>query len=120
MDSAKDIYQPKRDPVHRIGDYKTVDRPPTHMQIECNFFGPLRDAVGEKTIVREVEEGATVGDLLSELVAGHDLDGVFTDDGDLGSVTVTVNGTNVSHLDGLDTVLEDGDVIRLAPPVVGG
>ena len=90
------------------------------MQIECNFFGPLRDTVGEKTVVREVDANATVGDLVAELVADHGLGGVFTDDGGLGSVTATLNGTNISHLDGLDTALEDGDVIRLAPPVVGG
>ena len=90
------------------------------MQIECNFFGPYRDAVGEKTVVQDVKLDATVGDLLSELVAHYDLDGVLTDDGDLGSLTVTKNGTNVAHLDGLDTVLDDGDVVRLAPPVVGG
>lgn len=90
------------------------------MEIECNFFGPLREAVGEKTVIREVDSDATVGDLLSGLVADHSLDGVLTDDGDLGSVTVTKNGTNVAHLDGLDTALDDGDVVRLAPPVVGG
>lgn len=91
------------------------------MEIECNFFGPLRDAVGGKTVVREVEPDATVGDLLSGLVADYpDLDGVFSDEGDLGSVTVTKNGTNVAHLDGLETALDDGDVVRLAPPVVGG
>ena len=90
------------------------------MEIECNFFGPLRETVGGKTVVREVASDAIIGDLLSKLVADYDLDGVLTEDGDLGSVTVTKNGTNVSHLDGLDTILEDGDVIRLAPPVVGG
>ena len=97
----------------------TVESLPDHMEIECSFFGPYRDAVGEKTVAREVDADATVGDLLSELVADYNLDGVFSDD-DLGSVTVTKNGTNVTHLDGLDTSLEDGDVVRLAPPVVGG
>lgn len=98
----------------------TIERYAGYMDIQCNFFGPLREAVGEKTVVREVEPGATVGDLLSELVTDYDLDGVLSDDGDLGSVTVTKNGTNVSHLDGLDTDLDEGDVVRLAPPVVGG
>lgn len=97
-----------------------VERRPENMEIECNLFGPYRDAVGEKTVVREVRADATVGDLLSGLVADYGLDGVLSDDGDLGSVTVTRNGTNISHLDGLDTVLDDGDVVRLAPPVVGG
>lgn len=98
----------------------TVEPRLRRMEIECNVFGPFREAVGEKTVVREVDPTATVGDLLSELVADYDLDGVFSDDGGLGSVTVTKNGTNVAHLDGLETALDDGDVVRLAPPVVGG
>lgn len=98
----------------------TIEPRLNHMEIECNFFGPLREVVGEKTVVREVDPTATVGDLLSDLVAEYELEGVLTDDGDLGSVTVTKNGTNVAHLDGLETGLGDGDVVRLSPPVVGG
>lgn len=104
----------------RTGVYKPLARPLTCMNVECNFFGPFREAVGGKTIVREVESDATVGDLLADLVAEYELDGVLTDEGDLGAVTVSNNGTNVVHLDGLETALDDGDVLRLAPPVVGG
>jgi molybdopterin synthase sulfur carrier subunit len=98
----------------------TIERYAGYMDIQCNFFGPLREAVGEKTVVCEIPPNATVRDLLADLVAAHDLDGVLTDDGDLGSVTVTKNGTNIAHLDDLETALDEGDVVRLAPPVVGG
>jgi molybdopterin converting factor small subunit len=35
-------------------------------------------------------------------------------------LNVTVNGRNVRLLDGSETSLNEGDIVRLAPPVSGG
>ena len=93
------------------------------MEVEVHLFGPYRETVGEKTVRRELQAGATVSDLFRELAADNpDLSGrVLTDDGTVSeSVTVTKNGKHVSLFDGAETVLADGDVIRAAPPVHGG
>lgn len=93
------------------------------MEVEVNLFGPYREAVGEKTIRRELAAGATVADLFRDLAVDHPgLSGrLFREDGDLtDSVTVTKNGKPVSLFEGVATVLSDGDVIRAAPPVHGG
>lgn len=92
------------------------------MEVECDLFGPLRDAVGEKTVTRTVPEGATVGDLLAGLADEYPaLSGQLLDGGEVaGGLNVTLNGTDVGHLDGAATPLSDGDVVRAAPPVVGG
>jgi len=92
------------------------------MEIEFASFGPIRDAVGEKAIRREVPEGATVSDVLEELATEFpDLAGrLFDEDGLSTGVTVTINGTHVRQLDGGETTLADGDVLRAAPPVRGG
>ncbi|WP_101296957.1 ubiquitin-like small modifier protein 1 [Halegenticoccus soli] len=92
------------------------------MQVEYNFFGPMRDAVGTKTVRREVPTGATVGEALRAVCEEFDgLEPHLFEDGDLlDRVTVTVNARNVRQLDGAETTLADGDVLRLAPPVVGG
>lgn len=95
---------------------------PLTMEVECNLFGPLREAVGQKSVTRSLEEGATVGDLLAGLadeypaLSGQLLDGGEVADG----LNVTLNGTDVGHLDGAATALSEGDVVRAAPPVVGG
>lgn len=92
------------------------------MNVELRFFGPFRDAVGEKTIGREVSREATVGEVLSGLAEDvPELDDILRDGDELsGSVNVTVNKRNIKQLEGNETVLSDGDVLRLAPPVAGG
>ncbi|ARS91313.1 ubiquitin-like small modifier protein 1 [Natrarchaeobaculum aegyptiacum] len=93
------------------------------MKLECCFYGPFRDAIGEKSLVRETD-CETVGDLLAELEEAYPaLEGeILADDGSelAGDTVVSRNGRHVVHLDGLATDLEDGDVIRLVPSVYGG
>lgn len=93
------------------------------MNVELRCFGPVREAVGAKTAERELPEGATVGDLLAALVAdAPELEGQLRDEsGEVAeSINVTVEGRNVRQLAGVETTLSDGDVVRIAPPVVGG
>lgn len=93
------------------------------MNVELRCFGPVREAVGAKAAERELPDGATVGDLLADLVAdAPELEGQLVDEaGEVrGSINVTVEGRNVRQLDGAGTALSEGDVVRIAPPVVGG
>lgn len=89
------------------------------MAVELRFFATFREAVGQKVLEREVEDGATVGDVLDDLVAEYDID--VYEDGDIRSqVSVMKNGKDVYHLDGRHTALEDGDTLSVFPPVAGG
>ncbi|WP_230198657.1 ubiquitin-like small modifier protein 1 [Halopiger djelfimassiliensis] len=93
------------------------------VKLECVFFGPFRDAVGEKT-VRYETEAETVGELLADLESSYPaLKGrLVADDeaGLAGDTVVTKNKRNVTHLEGLGTELEADDVLRLVPSVYGG
>lgn len=91
------------------------------MEVECVFFGPFRDEVGEKTVRLETD-AQTVGALLADLEADHPgLAGrLLDDDGVASEIAVTHNGRHVQHEDGVDTELADGDVVRLTPAVYGG
>mgnify|MGYP000656818996 CR=1 FL=1 len=90
------------------------------MQIELRFFANFREAVGQKTIQRDYEDGLQAGDVLrslSEEFAEMDL----FEDGELREyLTILVNGTDIAHLDGQATPLEDGDELSVFPPVAGG
>jgi molybdopterin synthase sulfur carrier subunit len=91
------------------------------VQIECVFFGPLREATGTKTVAVE-PEAETVGGLLAELERTYpDLAGRLRDgEGIADEVVVTLNGRHVQHETGLETTVSDGDVIRLTTAVYGG
>lgn len=94
------------------------------MNVECRLFGPFRDDVGEEQVGGEYDEGVTAGDLLRELEAAYEeLAGRLVEEAGqttAGPTVVTVNEKNVKHIDGLDTELEDGDVVRIVPSVYGG
>ena len=81
----------------------------------------LRPSVGG---VREVElSGASVGDVVRELVAKHPgLGGqLLAPDGSLNRyVNVYLNGQDVRYLDGLATPVGERDEVRLLPAMAGG
>lgn len=93
------------------------------MQVELKFFATFREAVGQKSIERSFDDGATVGDVLAAIedeypeLAGQILD----DDGDIRpQLSILKNGREVVHIEGVDTALEDGDRLSVFPPVAGG
>lgn len=89
------------------------------MAVELRFFATFREAVGQKVLEREVAEGATVGDVLDDLVDEYGID-VYEDGEIRNQVSVMKNGKDVYHLDGRDTPLADGDTLSVFPPVAGG
>jgi molybdopterin synthase sulfur carrier subunit len=92
------------------------------MQVTLKFFASFRETVGSKTIDREFEDGATVGEVLGALEEEYeDLRGQLIVDGDLKpQINVLKNGREVLHMKGIDTVVDEGDTISVFPPVAGG
>jgi len=91
------------------------------MAVDCVFFGPLREAVGTKTVTVDPDAGALRG-LLEELEARYPaLEGRVREGDDLApEVVVTINGRHAQHEDGLATTLSDGDIVRLTTAIYGG
>jgi len=81
----------------------------------------LRPSVGGE---REVEaDGATVGDVLANLVEAHPAtrDQLFGEDGDLNRyVNVYLNDEDVRVLDGLATAVTTADSLVILPAMAGG
>ena len=90
--------------------------------ITVKSFATFREVMDMK-IQMEVPEGATIRLLLGEFTGRYKgLDGLmFAAPGIIREyVNVLKNGRNIHFLGGLDTVLENGDVIALFPPLAGG
>lgn len=82
---------------------------------------PLRPFADQATVL-EVE-ATTVGEALARLGTGREalLARVLTPEGELRPyVNVFVGERNARHLDGLETALDDGDVVAIIPAVAGG
>jgi molybdopterin synthase sulfur carrier subunit len=90
------------------------------MNVELRFFANFREAVGTKTVHRDYDDGSTVGEVLGALESEYEgLD--ILEDGEIRShINVLRNGREVQYLDGIETVLEDGDTLSVFPPVAGG
>lgn len=93
------------------------------MHIDVRSFATFREAVGQKTISREFDDGTTVGDVLRALETEFDgLEGELLDEtGDIRpQLSVLKNGREVLHIDGTETALDEGDTVSVFPPVAGG
>lgn len=90
--------------------------------ITVKSFATLREVM-DMQIRMDLTEGATIRSLLAELTGRYrGLDGLLFAAPDTlrDLVNILKNGRNIHFLAGLDTPLDDGDVIALFPPVAGG
>ena len=92
------------------------------IKVTVKVFAMLRNHM-EKEIKVDMAEGANVTQLLDLLISRHPgvagelflAPGVFKP-----YVNIIKNGRNVSFINGMDTILDDGDEIAIFPPVAGG
>ena len=85
----------------------------------------LKEVVGQRLTEIELPEGSTVEDLLAYMKKrwGDQLSGrLFDPDGGgvLPYVRIMVNGQTIQFLEGLETLLAEGDEVLILPPVSGG
>lgn len=93
------------------------------MTTDVKLFATLRLALGRGSVQIESEGPVTVGaliDSVSEAVGQDVRSYLLNEDGSLQIGTmILVNGKNIHHLDGLDTIIENADV-SIFPPAGGG
>ncbi|MBK5110722.1 MAG: MoaD family protein [Thermoleophilia bacterium] len=90
------------------------------MAVTVKIPSQLRAATGGKAEL--AAEGATVGEVLDAVFAGHaDLKERITEDGEIRRfVNVYVGGEDIRFGEGLDTGVEDGAEVTILPAVAGG
>ena len=79
------------------------------MKVIVRLFARLRERLGTSRLELELEEGSTLGDILSLL---------FEENPRALMISVNNELTGVEHPDKI--VLKDGDVVDLMPPASGG
>ncbi len=91
------------------------------MPVEVRIPTMLRPAVGGAATVPA--EGATVGEVVDELIARYPglADQVVTGDGSLHRfVNIYVNDDDIRYLAKLETKVAQGDTVSILPAVAGG
>ncbi|MEW9669300.1 ubiquitin-like small modifier protein 1 [Ammoniphilus sp. 3BR4] len=86
-------------------------------------FANFREICGDKTVEVPSQEGDTVIQILEELIKKYPAyeDEVFTPERTLKPfVHVFINGRNIIHENGLQTIVKPDDQFALFPPVAGG
>ena len=91
------------------------------MKVTITLFANYREITREKDVELSIE-GQTVRDVIDSLIGRYpDLSSHLLQDGNLKKyVNILVNGKSVRDTGGLDTLVSDGDQLRLFPPVSGG
>jgi molybdopterin synthase sulfur carrier subunit len=93
------------------------------MRVEFEFYATLRDAVGEKTVTRELDAGTAIETALRAVADEYQrLESlVFRANGTVRpNVTVAVNEQPVNDGDPAEIELSDGDTVVLSPGIAGG
>jgi sulfur-carrier protein len=95
-------------------------------EIKIKLFANLREAAGISELLLS---GEKVIDVLLSLSEKYPLlkDLIFEKSEETneipilcGSINVLINGNNIRHLEGLETLLSDADEVAVLPPISGG
>jgi len=87
------------------------------MKIKVRPYAKFRSVLGRQFDM-DLGENSTVQDLLNALPISRDA--IFDQEGLKDDVNLMVGGKNVDSLEGLNTVLKDGDEIVIFSAAIGG
>ena len=94
------------------------------MEVEVRFYAMLREVAGKKAERVVLPPKSLVRDLIDLLVERYGDEFaryVYDSEKQVRSfLSYMLNGVNINSLDRFDTMLKDGDVLALLPPVGGG
>ena len=90
------------------------------MRILVRFYGNLKRLFDAKAAV-ELEDGSKIRELMSKLSKVKGSESALSEQNlEDSTLVVLVNDRNIHALDGVETVLKEGDFIIFMPVLVGG
>ena len=91
------------------------------MKINVRVFDVLVPILGKKHYL-ELNDNSTIDTLINVLIekGGLNRDIVYNELFGTEDVAIILNGKNIDLLEGVHTVLHDGDEVIFFPPAVGG
>ena len=94
------------------------------MKVKIKFFTSLREITGNKMVNLQLKNKISVEQLLFLLLEkyGQEFrDYVYNQEGKVQDfLSFLINGKNINNLQGFNTILKEGDIIAILPPVGGG
>ena len=94
------------------------------MEIEVKYYAMIRDKAGKKTEKVTLPSKSSVKDLVEILIEcyGDEFENyIYNNEKQIRDyLSFMLNGVNVNSLSGFETLLSDGDVVSLLPPIGGG
>jgi len=92
------------------------------MKLNLRVYGNLKQIVGNRDTVIDVPELTTLNDLPEVLkpIFGEEFYQLIKGDTAFMGMRVLVDGRDLLTLDGLKTVLFEGNTVTILPPIVGG
>jgi len=91
--------------------------------MQVKLYASLRQVAGIKMLDVDFQLGITIRDVLIDLTQHYPIlvKFIWKNQGELSElVHVFINGENIRHLAGLDTLLNAEDHVDIFPPLVGG
>ena len=92
------------------------------MKVRVRYYGIVHDMVGARTESFNLQTPPKLIDLLREIVEKYpELERMmFNGEAFRDYLAVSVNNVDIMSLQGVDTMLRDGDQVFLMPPIGGG
>jgi molybdopterin synthase sulfur carrier subunit len=88
------------------------------------FLSVLMDITGNEETMISIDENSTIMDLLNKLINlfGNEFENTIFEKSELQNkyIIIGINGKDVRSLNGLNTIIQNGDEISIMPAIAGG